>query len=99
MRIDKFMKVSRLARRRSESHDAIVAGRIAHEDGRPIKPGYDVKVGDTIVVRYARKTLVVRIVHVPERVTPATRAMTLYDVVSETREEPLADWLSESPPL
>lgn len=99
MRIDKFMKISRLAKRRSEAHDAIVAGRITHGDGRAIKPGYDVKVGDTIVVRYARKMLVVSIVHVPERVTPATRTTIMYDVISETREEPIADWLAEPPPL
>lgn len=91
MRIDKFMKISRLAKRRTEAHDALVAGRISHEDGRTIKPGYAVRLNETLVIRYARKTLVIRILHVPERVTPATRSMVMYEVVSETREAPSAE--------
>ncbi len=43
-------------------------------------------------LHYARKYLTVRVVHVPERVTPALRTLTLYEVLSERRDEP-ADWL------
>lgn len=91
MRLDKFLKVSRLAKRRSEAHEALVAGRITR-DGKPMKPGYDVKPGDVLVIHYATKYLTVRVLEVPERVTPALRNATLYEVLEERRDEP-ADWL------
>jgi ribosomal 50S subunit-recycling heat shock protein len=92
LRIDKYLKVSRLAKRRTEAHEALVNGRIA-KDGKPLKPGYDVKVGDVLELHYARKLLTVRVLHVPERVTPALRTIELYEVLAERREEP-ADWLA-----
>jgi ribosomal 50S subunit-recycling heat shock protein len=91
LRLDKFLKVSRLAKRRSEAHDALVAGRITR-DGRAMKPGYDVKAGDVLVLHYATKYLTVRILEVPERVTPALRNATLYEVIEERRDD-VADWL------
>ena len=91
MRIDKFLKVSRLAKRRSEAHEALVAGRITR-DGRALKPGYEVKIGDVIVLHYARKFLTVRVLEVPERVTPAVRHATLYETLEERRDEAV-DWL------
>lgn len=91
MRIDKFLKVSRLAKRRSEAHEALVNGRIAR-DGKPLKPGYDVKVGDVIELHYARKFVTVRVLLVPEKITPALRDTPLYEVLAERRDEP-ADWL------
>ncbi len=91
MRIDKYLKVSRLAKRRSEAHEALLAGRITR-DGRPVKPGYDVKAGDVLELHYARKFVTVRVLHVPEKVTPALKAIPLYEVVAERRDEP-ADWL------
>ena len=91
MRIDKFLKVSRLAKRRSEAHEALVNGRIA-KDGKPLKPGYDVRVGDVIELHYARKFVTVRVLVVPEKITPALREVALYEVTSERRDEP-ADWL------
>jgi ribosomal 50S subunit-recycling heat shock protein len=93
VRIDKYLKVSRLAKRRSEAHDALAAGRITRGDGRAFKPGYEVRVGDVITLHYARKVLTVRVLVVPERVTPALRELLLYDVVEEHREDP-ADWLT-----
>jgi ribosomal 50S subunit-recycling heat shock protein len=85
------LKVSRLAKRRSEAHEALVNGRITR-DGKALKPGYDVKEGDVIELHYARKFLTVRILHVPEKVTPSLRNVALYEVVDERRDEP-ADWL------
>lgn len=92
MRIDKYLKVSRLAKRRSEAHEALVNGRITR-DGKALKPGYDVKVGDVLELHYARKYVTVRVLHVPERVTPALRNVVLYEVLAERRDEP-ADWLA-----
>jgi ribosomal 50S subunit-recycling heat shock protein len=91
LRVDKFLKVSRLAKRRTEAHEALVAGRIT-KGGVALKPGYDVKPGDVFVLHYARKFLTVRVLLVPERITPALRDTPLYEVLEEKRDEP-ADWL------
>ena len=92
MRIDKYLKVSRLAKRRSEAHEALVAGRITR-DGRPVKPGYDVKVGDVLVIHYRTRFLTVRILSVPERVLPSLKPADLYELVEERRDDP-RDWLN-----
>ena len=91
MRIDKYLKVSRLAKRRSEAHEALVNGRITRS-GLPLKPGYDVKVGDVLELHYARRFVTVRILHVPLKVTPALKDTVLYEVLAERRDDP-ADWL------
>ena len=49
MRIDKYLKVSRLIKRRSVANEACDSGRIS-VNGRPVKASYDVKVGDIIEI-------------------------------------------------
>ncbi len=74
------MKVSRLAKRRSEAHEALEHGRIA-KDGRPLKPGYQVKPGDILEIHYATKFVTVRVREVPLRVTPAVKPADLYEIL------------------
>ena len=50
MRLDKFMKVARLSKRRSEAHEALEHGRIT-KDGKPLKPAYNVKPGDVLEIQ------------------------------------------------
>ena len=91
MRLDKFMKVSRLAKRRSEAHEALEHGRIS-KDGKPLKPAYQVKPGDVLEIHYARKFVTVRVREVPLRVTPSVRPGDLYEVLDTRKDEP-EDWL------
>ena len=86
------MKVARLAKRRTEAHDALVAGRIT-KDGRTLKPGYDVKSGDVLEIHYATKFLTVRVLQVPLRVLPSTKPLDLYEIVGERRDDPV-DWMT-----
>jgi ribosomal 50S subunit-recycling heat shock protein len=90
VRLDKFMKVSRLAKRRSEAHEALEHGRIC-KDGRPLKPGYQVKRGDVLEIHYATKYVTVRVREVPLRVTPAVKADDLYEMLESRKDE--AEWL------
>ena len=90
MRLDKFMKVSRLAKRRSEAHEALEHGRIT-KDGRPLRPAYQVKPGDELEIHYATKFVTVRVREVPLRVTPAVRPADLYEILDSRRDD--ADWL------
>ena len=54
MRIDKFLKVSRLIKRRSVANEACDSGRIS-VNGRPVKASYDVKVGDVIEIKLGER--------------------------------------------
>ena len=50
MRIDKFLKVSRILKRRTVAHDAAEAGKIS-VNGKEVKPSYRLKIGDVVEVR------------------------------------------------
>lgn len=90
VRLDKFLKVSRLAKRRSEAHEALEHGRIT-KDGKPLKPGYQVKPDDVLEIHYATKFVTVRVREVPLRVTPSVKPADLYEVLQSRKDE--ADWL------
>ncbi|MBV8371706.1 MAG: RNA-binding S4 domain-containing protein [Candidatus Eremiobacteraeota bacterium] len=91
MRLDRFMKVSRLAKRRSEAHEATEHGRIT-KGGVALKPGYRVKPGDVLEIAYATRRVTVVVREVPLRMTPGLRAADLYEVLSTRKDEP-ADWI------
>jgi ribosomal 50S subunit-recycling heat shock protein len=91
VRLDKFMKVSRLSKRRSEAHQALEHGRIT-KDGKALKPGYQVKAGDLLEIHYATRFVTVRVLDVPLRVTPAVKPAGLYEIVTTRKDEP-ADWI------
>ena len=56
MRLDKFLKVSRLIKRRTVANDACDAGRVKVND-KTIKASYDVKVGDIIEIGFGDKSV------------------------------------------
>lgn len=56
MRIDKFLKISRIIKRRTVAQDACDGGRI-EVNGRDAKPSKDVKAGDIVVVHFGNDTV------------------------------------------
>lgn len=60
MRLDKYLKVSRLIKRRTVAKDASTEGHISVND-KIQKPSYEVKVGDIIKIRFGLKTVVVKV--------------------------------------
>lgn len=60
MRIDKFLKNSRIIKRRAVAKDACEQGRIFLND-KPAKPGSDVKIGDLIHIRFGNGSLTARV--------------------------------------
>lgn len=52
MRIDKFLKVSRIVKRRTLAQEACDRGKVV-VNGKPVKPAYQVKTGDTVEILYA----------------------------------------------
>ena len=81
MRIDKYLKVCRLIRRRTMANEACDSERILL-NGKIVKPSKEVKVGDVITVCYGNKTVSVRVVDVRE-VVRKEEAATLYEVIDE----------------
>ena len=79
MRIDKFLKVSRLIKRRSVANEACDGGRIA-VNGKVVKASYDVKPGDVIELSLGAKTVKVRVENISEHVLKAD-ASSLYTVI------------------
>lgn len=68
MRIDKYLKVSRIIKRRTLANDACDAGRIS-VNGAVVKASYDVKVGDIIELRFGEKSSRFEVLNVLEHVT------------------------------
>jgi ribosomal 50S subunit-recycling heat shock protein len=66
MRLDKFLKVSRVIKRRTVANDAADSGRVL-VNGEVKKPSYDVKIGDIIEIKFGDKTSRFQIVKVPEK--------------------------------
>ncbi len=81
MRLDKFLKVSRIIKRRTVANDACDTERIA-VNGRVVKASYNVKVGDIIEVSFGQRTLKVRVTDVKEVVKKDTAAE-LYEVIEQ----------------
>ncbi len=76
MRLDKYLKVSRLIKRRSVANEACDATRVT-ANGRPVKASYQVKVGDILEIKFGEKALKVEVLVVADNVGK-NEAATMY---------------------
>lgn len=67
MRLDKFLKVSRIIKRRTVANEAASSERIS-VNGKVVKPSYNVKVGDIIEIKFGDKISKFEVLVVPEKV-------------------------------
>jgi len=81
VRIDKFLKVSRLIKRRTVANEACDGQRVS-VNGRVVKASYDVSPGDVIEIRYGAKTLKVEVLTVNEHATKTDAPAMYREVVS-----------------
>ena len=65
MRLDKFLKVSRLIKRRTVANEACDAGKVC-VNGRLVKASYDVKIGDVIEITFGQRTVKVEVLALAE---------------------------------
>ena len=79
MRLDKYLKVSRIIKRRTVANDACDADHVT-VNGRRAKASYDVKVGDVLEITFGQRTLKVRVSDVREHVGK-NEAATMYETV------------------
>ena len=64
MRLDNFLKVSRIIKRRTVANEAADGGRIS-VNGKVVKPSYEVKVGDIVEIKFGDKISKFKIVAIP----------------------------------
>lgn len=81
MRLDKFLKVSRIIKRRTVANDACSGGRVS-VNGRVAKPGADVREGDVLEIRFGNRIGKYRICDIKEYVRKEG-AQDLYEVLEE----------------
>lgn len=79
MRLDKYLKVSRLIKRRTVANDACDAGKII-VNGKVARASYDVKTGDVIEITLGTRSIKVRVTEVKE-VVRKEDAVTMYEAV------------------
>ncbi len=81
MRIDKFLKVSRILKRRTVAGDACKAGKVS-VNGRDVKPAHQLKVGDVVELAFAAGSLKFRVLALRETVKK-DEAADLYEIIKE----------------
>ena len=79
MRIDKYLKVSRIIKRRTVANEACDAARVT-VNSRPVKASYEVKENDVIEVAFGARTLKIRVLSVKE-IAGKADAASLYEVI------------------
>ena len=79
MRIDKYLKVTRLIKRRTVANDACDGERISI-NGKIVKPSKEVKIGDIVEISFGNRILKIRVLGLNEKVKKE-EASTLYEVI------------------
>ena len=80
MRIDKFLKVSRILKRRTLAQEACDKGKVS-VNGRDVKPGHQIKVGDVVEITYTSGSLKFKINEIKETVKK-DEAASLYEIIT-----------------
>ena len=80
MRLDKFLKVSRVVKRRTVANEVCSAGRVSI-NGRAAKPGAEVKVGDIIEISFGTGKTSIRVLGIQETVRKE-KASEMYEILS-----------------
>jgi ribosomal 50S subunit-recycling heat shock protein len=95
MRLDKWLKVSRLIKRRTVAQMACEQNRVFVND-KIAKSSYVVKVGDKVHLELGARALTVQVLQVPLKAVPAQDASGLYEITEEIRRPPeVLEWLSD----
>lgn len=90
MRLDKFLKVSRIIKRRTVAKEVADKGRI-QINGRVAKSGSDVKVGDEMIIEFGNKTLKIRIDELKDT-TKKDEADNMYTILEEISKQSHNDY-------
>jgi len=83
LRLDKFLKVARVIKRRTMAKEVCDVGRVS-VNGRVAKPGAEIKTGDILELDFGTKRIKIEVLDTPATV-PANQAKDLYRVIEETK--------------
>lgn len=86
MRIDKYLKVSRIMKRRTVANE-LAANQRVEINGKPVKPSHEVEVGDIVGIIFGTRKIEVRVLSIQE-VKKKKEASEMYEIVNES-------WLEE----
>ncbi len=81
MRLDKFLKVSRVIKRRSVANEVCSAGRV-QVNGKPAKPSAEIKAGDILEIAFGSGQTRIRVLQVQETVRKE-QAADMYEILSD----------------
>ncbi len=82
MRLDKFLKVSRIIKRRSVANEVCDMARVFVNDN-PAKPAKQLKIGDIITIEYKTRILKAKVLIVPDGNVSINEAPSLYEIIQE----------------
>src|SRR5271170_1789363 len=95
MRIDKWLKVSRLIKRRTVAQMACDQGRVFVNE-RPAKSALELKVGDKVHLELGSRAITVEVKSVPTGAVAVQEAPDLYDIIEEIRRPPeVLEWMPD----
>lgn len=80
MRLDKFLKVSRLIKRRTVANEVSEMGRV-FVNGNPAKPAKQLKENDIIEIEYANRTVRVKVTKIPTGNVSIQQASSLFEIL------------------
>lgn len=80
MRLDKFLKVTQLIKRRALANTICSAGRVS-VNGKPSKPGHQLKDGDVLVIGFGDKAITVKVLSVDEKLYKHGQSQKMFEVV------------------
>lgn len=82
MRLDKYLKVARIIKRRTVANEACSNERVT-VNGKEAKPSKEVKVGDVVSVGFGDKKFTFKVLEVPEGNVPKNNSNMLYEIINE----------------
>lgn len=85
MRLDKYLKISRIIKRRTVAKEACESGRV-FINGKVAKPSTEVKENDLIEVRFAKGSLKAKVVNITQHVSKS-EAKLMYEIIDDNSEE------------
>lgn len=81
MRLDKYLKVSRIIKRRTMANEACTVGRVS-VNGKPSKPSHDLKEGDILELQLGNRSIKAQVISLEEHVRKEA-ASEMYKIISE----------------
>jgi len=88
VRIDSFLKVGRIVKRRPLARGLCDGGRVK-VNGHIARAGKEIKVGDELEIRFGRKTVALQVLSLPESAVSKKAASEMYRIIREEKADPL----------